>query len=116
MKEGAAAREHAMKCRLLLGKRMPKRQPLTELYLNGIFTEDRVAWDKEPQRHCAKVCVDPEETTEKQEKNESRSTQKMMVTDTLQKKGELLKLQLIWCYKQGPRWQKAKSTCQKIPS
>ena len=52
----------------MLGKRISKRKPLTELYVNGSFTEDRGAWEKEPQRQCEEVNVDPDETVEEQKK------------------------------------------------
>ena len=38
------------------------------MYLNGSFTEDRRAWEKELQGHCAEIHVDPEQTKEEQEK------------------------------------------------
>ena len=34
------------------GKKKAKRAPLTELYVDGHFTEDRAEWQKEFQRHC----------------------------------------------------------------
>ena len=37
---------------VLLGKMIPKRNPLSESHVNGSFTEDRGAWEKEFQRHC----------------------------------------------------------------
>ena len=32
-----------------------ERKPLTELFVDGTFTEDREAWKKELQRHCDEV-------------------------------------------------------------
>ena len=57
-----ARANHAVKCSLSRGK-IPKRQPLTELYVNDSFTQDRDACKKELQRRGAEVYVDPEETT-----------------------------------------------------
>ena len=39
-----ARADHDVKCSLMTGK-LPKRKPLTELYVNGSFTEDREAWE-----------------------------------------------------------------------
>ena len=41
-----ARAEHAVKCGLMHGKRISKRRPVTELYVNGSSTEDRGAWEK----------------------------------------------------------------------
>ena len=38
------------------------------MYLDGSFTEDRRAWEKELQRHFAEIHIDPEQTKEEQEK------------------------------------------------
>ena len=46
-----AKSEDAVKCSLLPGRKKPKRKPLTEVYVDGCFTEDRSAWDQELQRH-----------------------------------------------------------------
>ena len=56
-----------MKCCLAPGKRKVRRKPLSELYVNGIFTEDREEWQRELQRHCEEVYTDQEETREVQE-------------------------------------------------
>ena len=48
------------------------------------FTEDRMIWKNELQRHCEEVYVDPEETIKLQE-TESRSTRQKETH--LQKKG-----------------------------
>ena len=62
MKQAWKARaEHAVNCSLMPGKSIPKRKPLTELYVNGSVTEDTGAWEKELQKHCAEVFADPEE-------------------------------------------------------
>ena len=37
-----------------------KRKPLSELYVNGHFTEDKEEWQKELQRHCEGVHTDQE--------------------------------------------------------
>ena len=42
--------------------------PLSELYVNGDFTEDREEWQRELQRHCEEVYTDREKTREVQEK------------------------------------------------
>ena len=57
-----------MKCCLALGKKKASRKPLTELYVEGHFTEDREEWQKELQRHYEEVYTDQEETREVQEK------------------------------------------------
>ena len=59
--------DHAVKCSMMLGKRKPKRKPLTELYVDGNFTEDSEEWNKELQRHCDCLYTDLEETKEVQE-------------------------------------------------
>ena len=62
MKQAWKARaEHAVNCSLMPGKSIPKRKPLTELYVNGGVTEDTGAWEKELHGHCAEVYADPEE-------------------------------------------------------
>ena len=43
---GQERAEHAVKCGLMHGKRISKRRPVTELYVNGSSTEDRGAWEK----------------------------------------------------------------------
>ena len=58
---------HQVKCWLETGKKKAKRKPLTELYVNWHFTEDREEWQKELQRHCKEVYVDQEETQDAQE-------------------------------------------------
>ena len=62
-----ARAEHLVKCSLVPGKKKAKRRPMTELYVNGPFTEDRSEWQKELQRHCEEVYTDIEETREEQE-------------------------------------------------
>ena len=59
--------EHLVKCSLDPGKKKTKSKPLTELYVKGHFTEDRVEWQKELKRHCEEVYTDLEETKEAQE-------------------------------------------------
>ena len=49
-------------------KRKVRRTALSELYVNGNFTEDRGRWQRELQRHCEEVYSDQAETTEVQEK------------------------------------------------
>ena len=75
-REGAAARcTQAIKKKVLRNQAMKaradhavkeilKRKPLTELYVNGKFMEDRKEWKKELQRHCDEVFVDLDETRE----------------------------------------------------
>ena len=60
-----ARAEHLARCSLVPGKKKAKRKPLTELCVEGHFTEDRAEWQKELQRHC--VHTDMEETKEEQE-------------------------------------------------
>ena len=62
-----ARADHVVKCSLL-PRKIPKGKPLTELYVNDSFTQDRDAWKKELQRRGAEVYVDPEETSEEQAK------------------------------------------------
>ena len=50
VKEGST--KHAVKCSLTLDKRISKRKLLKQLYVNGSFTENRSAWEKELQRPC----------------------------------------------------------------
>ena len=45
-----------------------KRKPLSELYVDGMITEDRDEWREELQRHCEEVFADHEETRRVQEK------------------------------------------------
>ena len=54
-----ARADHAVKCSMMPGKKILKRKPLTELYVNGKFTEDR--------EECDEVYMDPKETNEAQE-------------------------------------------------
>ena len=39
-----------------------KNKPLSNLYVDGKFTEDREEWQKELQRHCEEVYIDHDET------------------------------------------------------
>ena len=39
-----------------------KRKPLSDLYVNGKFTDDREEWQKELQRHCEDVKTDQSHT------------------------------------------------------
>ena len=55
---------HLLRCSLEPGKKKIKRSPLTVLYVNGNFTEDREEWQKVLQRHCESVYTDLEETVE----------------------------------------------------
>ena len=41
--------------------------PLSELYVNGNFTEGGEEWQRELQRHCEEVYTDQKETREVQE-------------------------------------------------
>ena len=59
--------QETSKCSIMPGKKKLKRKPLTELYVNGKFTEDRDEWKRELQRHCDEVSTDPEETSKVQE-------------------------------------------------
>ena len=63
-----ARAEHQVKCCLTPGERKVRGKPLSELYVNGNFTEDREEWQRELQRHCEEeVYTDQEETREVQE-------------------------------------------------
>ena len=59
-----ARAEHLVKCSLALGKRQVRRGPLSELYVNGNFTEDRQEWHRELQKQCEMVHTDQEQTRE----------------------------------------------------
>ena len=71
LKKQARARkakaEHLVKCSLAPGKGNVRRKPLSELKVNGNFTEDREEWQTELQRHCEEVSTDQEETREVQD-------------------------------------------------
>ena len=41
-----ARADPAVTCSMMPGKKIPKRKPLTKLYVNGKFTEDREEWNK----------------------------------------------------------------------
>ena len=43
------------------------RKPLSDLYVNGRFMEEREEWQKELQRDCDEVKTDHDETKEVQE-------------------------------------------------
>ena len=58
-----ARADHAVKCSMVPGKKILKRKPLTELYVNGKFTEDR--------EECDEAHMDPEETQAQEERIES---------------------------------------------
>ena len=45
---------------------MPKRKPQKELYEDDRFTEDRIIWKQELQRHCEEAHENVEETIEMQ--------------------------------------------------
>ena len=59
-----ARADHLVKRSTTSGRRKPKRMPLSELFVNGEFTEDRAEWQKELQRHCEGVCSDLDESRE----------------------------------------------------
>ena len=56
-----------MQCCLTPGKSNSRRRPLSELYVNGNFTEDREEWQRELQKRFEEVYTDQEETREVQE-------------------------------------------------
>ena len=62
-----ARAEHLVKCCLEPGRKKANREPLTELFVKGQFTEDREEWQEELQRHCEEVYTDLDETKEAQE-------------------------------------------------
>ena len=67
-KQATKARaEHLGKCCLAPGKRNVRGKPMSELYVNGNFKEDREEWQIELQRHCAEEYTDQEATREVQE-------------------------------------------------
>ena len=47
-----ARARHAVQCSQIRGKRISKGRPLTELYVDGKFTEDTTIWKEELKRHC----------------------------------------------------------------
>ena len=53
-----------MKCCVEPGKRKVRRKPLSELYVNRNFTENREEWQKELQRHCEEVYTETKEWQE----------------------------------------------------
>ena len=55
-----ARADHAVKCSLMPGKKIPKENP-------RLSCTYRAEWKKELQRHCEEVYVDPEETKNEQE-------------------------------------------------
>ena len=50
------------------GERQVRRKRVSELFVNGQFTEDREEWQRELQRQCEDLHTDQEETRELQEK------------------------------------------------
>ena len=68
--ENAWSVRHGFHFDLLPGKRIPKIQLLTELYVKGSFTEITSVCGKELQRHCDDVYWDSEETVEDQVKKD----------------------------------------------
>ena len=76
-KEARKARaNHLLECCLMPVRRKTQRKPLSELYVNGHWTEDREEWPKELQRHCEGVYTDQEETGETQKKRIEYFTKK----------------------------------------
>ena len=72
-----ARAEHLVKCRTAPGKKNVRRKPLSELYVNWNFTEDREEWQREVQRHCEEVyCTYQEETREVQQQRIDYSKKK----------------------------------------
>ena len=61
-----ARERHAVKCHMMPGKRIPQRRPLTELYVDGKFMEDRGVRNNELQRLCEEGSEDAEGAMEEQ--------------------------------------------------
>ena len=72
---------------------MPKRKPLKELHVGGVFTEDRGIWTRELQRHCEEVDEDVDETNKKQENR--TEDDKIKKTSISRKKGESMGLSIL---------------------
>ena len=56
-----------VKCSIMPGKKILNKKPLTELYANDEFTDEREKWNQELQRQCDEVNTDLEETRKVQE-------------------------------------------------
>ena len=77
-----------------------KRKPLSELYVDGKFTQDRER-QKELQRHCEGVFSDPDETREVQEGRIEYF--KMEGDQHFTDEGEGQRLRLTWCQARAKR-------------
>ena len=68
-KQARTARaNHLVRSSMEPGERKTRRKPVLELFVDGAYTENTEDWQKEPQKHCESVYVDPEETKEVQQK------------------------------------------------
>ena len=74
-KQARKARADLVKCSMKPGKKKTKRNPLTELYVKGHFTEDRGEWQKELQS-SAKRCILTEQKRKKNRKAELNTSEK----------------------------------------
>ena len=79
------------------------KKPLTELYVDGSFTEDRAVWLHELQRLCEELYDNDKEMAERQKE---RIVKLQRVTNFARKMSELLKSQLTLCSKPGPGGQR----------
>ena len=80
-----ARTNHLVKSSMEPGERKTRRKPVLELFVDGAYTENTEDWQKEPQKHCESVYVDPEEKI-----------------GTVQKMGGPSRCRLIWFCKPEP--------------
>ena len=60
-------RSHCKTCSKVQFEVWKKECALKKRHVDGKFTEDRIIWNKELQKHCEVGCEDVEETSEVQE-------------------------------------------------
>ena len=65
MRQKKARAEHQVRCSLMPREKKTSK-PLKKFFIDGEFSENREDWKKELQKHCEAVCVDSEDTDEKQ--------------------------------------------------
>ena len=82
---------------------------LSELHVNGHFTENREEWCRESCRGTAKRCTLTRRMREKYKNNELNAS-KRKVTNSSQWTAQRQRSQLIWCYRPGRRCLKTKAT------
>ena len=84
------------------GKRKVRRKPLSELYLNGNFTEDREEWQRE-YRGTAKRW----RRRERHKKTELNTSKRKVISNSRMMEEEL-RLRLTWCYRPEQRCLKTR--------